>query len=481
MFTVNAPDLPADEKPPRYYWRGRTYDYYVKEQWYTTGTTRETYSPASEIPSLINLEQREPANFVFNTGQTSFALLYAPPQPVWVSRPGATRTIPADTGKEVVSWSASPSLLAGETYQVNAVLNNPNLSQLREAGEDYPQWVTAKYLQLPENFSPRIRQLAAEITAQAETPYDKTAAITRYLRDNIEYRPTIEKTPRNKDTLEWILFEYKQGYCVYYASSEVLMLRSLGIPARMAVGFAQGERSAENTFTVRRFHSHAWPEVYFPGVGWVEFEPTANQNALSRPLGPQDPAENNAFPRGPQRIEDSQIFAGRDPTLEEIDPTAVPNSAISSLLYLLTLLAGIVGLTIFLNRRYTLHARVPSFLRVAMERTGIEAPVWITRWERWVGLSPIERAFESINFGLRQLSDPPPVHATPVERADKLAHILTPMADQIKVLLDEHQTSLYTSRTADINQARRAASTIRMQTILARVRHFLTGRYVTNS
>ena len=116
-----------------------------------------------------------------------------------------------------------------------------------------------------------------------------------------------------------------------------------------------------------------------------------------------------------------------------------------------------------------------------MERSGIETPVWVTRWESWVSLSPIERAFESINFGLRQLDESPPVHATPVERADKLSHILTPMADQIKVLLDEHQTSLYTSRTADINEARRVAFNIRVQTILARIRRFLTGSYVTDS
>jgi transglutaminase-like putative cysteine protease len=482
MFTVEAPDLPLDERPPRYYWRGRTYDYFAKEQWYTTGTTREEYSPASDISTLINVEQREPAHFVFSTGQTTFSLLYTPAQPVWVSRPGATRTIPADAGKDIVSWTAVPALLAGETYQVDAVLNNPNIGQLREAGEEYPQWVAAKYLQLPDNFSPRIRQLASDITAQSETSYDKAVTITRYLRDNIEYTPTIEKTPRNKDTLEWILFEYKQGYCVYYASSEVLMLRSLGIPARMAVGFAQGERSAENTFTVRRFHAHAWPEVYFPGIGWVEFEPTANQTPLSRPVAPQDPLDaNNPFPRDSLRTEDSQNFASRDRTAEGVDQTVPPASTVSPLLYLLPLLVAFAGLTIFLNRRYTLHTRLPSFIRVTMERTGIETPVWITRWERWVGLSPIERAFESINFGLRQLDESPPIHATPVERAEKLSHILTPMADQIKVLLDEHQTSLYTSRTADINQARRAALNIRVQTILARVRHLLTGSYVTNS
>ena len=118
MFTVETPDLPAAERPPRYYWRGRTYDYFAKEQWYTTGTTREDYSPTSDISTLIHVEQRGLARFVFNTGQMTSLLLYSPAQPVWVSRPGITRTIPAGTGKDIVSWSALPALLAGETYQV---------------------------------------------------------------------------------------------------------------------------------------------------------------------------------------------------------------------------------------------------------------------------------------------------------------------------------------------------------------------------
>jgi transglutaminase-like putative cysteine protease len=481
MFTVEVPELLTEATPPRYYWRGRTYDYFVKGQWYTTGTTREDYSPASGIATLINVEEQEPAHFAFNTGQATFSLLYAPAQPIWVSRPGSTLTIPADTGKDIVSWSASPALLAGETYQVDAVLTNPNITQLREAGEEYPQWVTDRYLQLPQNFSPEIRQLAIDITAQAETPYDKAVTVTRYLRDTIEYTPTIEKTPRNKDPLEWILFEYKKGYCVYYASSEVLMLRSLGIPARMAVGFAQGERSDDNKFTVRRFHAHAWPELYFPGIGWVEFEPTANQSPLSRPVAPQDSLDgNNAFPRDSLRTEDSQNFASREP-IEEEGITPDQSDPTFNLLYLLPLLMILAGLMIFFSRRYALHTRIPSVIRVTMERTGIETPVWIARWERWVSLSPIERAFESINFGLRQLDDSPPIHATPVERADRLSHILTPMADEIKMLLDEHQTSLYTSRTADVDQARRAAFNIRVLTILARIRHFFVGKYVVDS
>ncbi|HET9588181.1 MAG TPA: transglutaminase-like domain-containing protein [Anaerolineales bacterium] len=482
MFTVQAPDLPTAERPPRYYWRGRTYDHFVEGQWYTTGTTREEYSPTSDISTLINVEQKEPAHFIFNTGQTVFSLLYAPAQPVWVSRPGSILTISAEPGRDIVAWNASPMLQAGETYQVDAVLSNPNLTQLREAGQEYPQWVADKYLQLPEDFSPRISQLAADITAASTTPYDKAAAITRYLRDNIEYVPVLEELPRNQDLLEWILFDYKQAYCVYYASSEILMLRSLGIPARMAVGFAQGERADENRFTVRSFHAHAWPEVYFPGIGWVEFEPTANQSPLSRPVAPQDSAGSNTAPFNSLPIEDGSFFAGREQPLEEgLDPAAQLGPMINPLLYLIPLLTALAGLAIFLTRRYTLHARLPSFLRVTMERSGIETPVWIARWERWVKLSPIERAFESVNFGLRQLDGLPPVHATPVERADRLSQILTPMADQIKVLLDEHQTSLYTSRTADVNQARRAAFNIRVQTILARVRHLLIGKYVLDS
>jgi hypothetical protein len=213
----------------------------------------------------------------------------------------------------------------------------------------------------------------------------------------------------------------------------------------------------------------------------VEFEPTANQVPLNRPVAPQNPLdENSGFPLDSPRTEDSLNFASREPVEQEIDPNAQPAAGLNPL-YLLSLLIVLAGLTIFLGRRYTLHARLPAFLRVTMERSGIETPLWITHWERWVGLSPIERAFESINFGLRQLDESPPIHATPVERADRLSHILTPMADQIKILLDEHQTSLYTSRTADVNQARRAALNIRVQTILARVRHLLIGRYVVDS
>ncbi|HJS19294.1 MAG TPA: transglutaminase domain-containing protein, partial [Anaerolineales bacterium] len=477
MFEVEAPDLPVTEGPPRYYWRGRTYDYFSKGEWFTTGTEREEYSPSTLNPFKVAIQETAPARFIFNTGDSTFSLLYSPSQPVWISRAGITFSLPTDTGGDMIAWHAYPSLKSGETYQVEAVLVNPNTGQLREAGSEYPDWVKNKYLQLPDNFSPRIEQLAEEITADAETPYDKTVAITQYLRTNIDYAATVPNPPRNRDTLEWILFEHKQGYCVYYASAEILMLRSLGIPARMAVGFAQGEREGNN-YTVRRLHAHAWPEVYFPGIGWVEFEPTGSQPLLNRPLPPRDPSETDQLgPQGALQIEDGALFASREQELEEgLDPTLQVEETNSLYLYLGLVLVALSGAAIYFGRKYSIERKFPRILRSTIERTGFKAPKWVLHWESWGGLSQVERAFESINFGLRTLDQVIPAHNTPQERARKLTSLLPQMSDQIKVLLDEHQTYLYTSRVADVVQARNAAFNIRRQVIIERFRYLFYGK-----
>lgn len=477
MFEVETPDLPFEEKPPRYYWRGRTYDRFLNGQWYTSGTVREEYSPAVTNPFQVDTQEKTPARFVFNTGQTNFSLLYSPAQPIWMSRPGVTFAVPADVGKDVVAWHAYPALRGGETYQLDAILSNPNRQQLQEAGTDYPEWVRQKYLQLPQDFSPRIQDLAKEITAGAQTPYEKANLITRYLRENIVYSQTIPEPPRNKNSLEWVLFDFKQAYCVYYASADILMLRSVGVPARMAVGFAQGEREG-NTYVVRRLNSHAWPEVYFPGVGWVEFEPTAGQDPLDRPLPSQDPLDASGLNLPNNLLPEDREFAGRDRTEEGVDVLARESTSFQPVYYLLPLLMIVTGVAILLGRRYRydLPARVPSFLRRVIERTGIDVPAWVIRWETWVKLSPIERAFESVNFALRNLDQAVPVHSTPFERATKLMHILPAKAEEIKVLLDEHQTSLYTSRIADVTQVRRAAFDLRKQVIVERIRYLVLGK-----
>jgi transglutaminase-like putative cysteine protease len=487
MFQVTTPELPSGERPPRYYWRGRTYDYFKAGQWFTTGTVRQSFSPTDNPPILTGTENLTPKEFTFRIGDSRTSLLYAPSQPVWLSRPGSYLATSTITDTDIISWHAVPSLLPGEFYKVQSVVRNPNTKQLREAGTDYPEWVTERYLQVPDDVSPRIAELAEEITADYEYPFDKAAAVTRYLRTNIQYSPSVPEAPRGKDSLEWVLFEHKKAYCVYYASAEVLMLRSLGIPARLAVGFAQGtvekfereqtgmEQVIPNSFIVRESEAHAWPEVYFPGIGWVEFEPTGNQSALDRPLPPRDPlAENGTLNPSASAIRDDLLEPDGLEAREE--PDAAPDTPLKQAVfppfYLIPLFIVLAALTVFLTRRYNLATRVPTVLRASFERNGGQAPGWLARWEQWTLLSPIEKSFESINFGLRLLKKRVPIHATPIERAEALTKIMPNLAGQIKVLLDEHQTSLYTFRMADANRARQSAFDIRLQSIIARLRRF---------
>lgn len=482
MFRVQTPDPPGEEKPPRFYWRGRTYDYFEGNLWYTTGSFLEAYSPSERLAAPLAPEASEVTRFVFQTGDLPFSLVYAPSQPVWFSRQGSIRALPADGSREIIAWYANPSLLGGETYQIDAILDNPDIGQLRRAGQDYPAWIVERYLQLPDDLSPRIVELAEEIASSYYTPFDKAAAITRYLRDNIEYADTLPQAPRDRDPLEWMLFENKQAYCVYYASAEILMLRSLGIPARMAVGFAEGERDEEeNLYVVRQKNAHAWPEVYFPGVGWVEFEPTGNQPALNRPLPPRNNNDDLGIldrePAIPDLLENPrEDFRGLQDDEGVIITEQTETRTVNPSLYLIPFLIAFAALTVYFSRRYSMPERAPGFLRAAYERVGAQTPAWVVNWERWTNAPPIEKAFESVNFSLRLLDKPMPIHATPIERAEKLKNLLPKAEKEIGALLDEHQTSLYTSRIADVLRAQRAARRLRWQAVRERLRYALEGR-----
>ena len=108
-------------------------------------------------------------------------------------------------------------------------------------------------------------------------------AITQYLRSNITYSSTVENPPSGQDALDWFLFDSKKGFCNYYATAEVVLLRSVGIPARMVVGFAQGEFEQPNLYVVRERDAHAWPEVYFPGLGGSNLsQPATRQRWYAR-------------------------------------------------------------------------------------------------------------------------------------------------------------------------------------------------------
>jgi len=276
---------------------------------------------------------------------------------------------------------------------------------------------------------------------------------------------------------------------MYSASAEVLMLRTLGIPARMAVGFAEGEFELQkDRYTVAQLDSHAWPEVYFPEIGWVEFEPTGNQAPLNRPQEPiekdtastdqNDPTNNNAESN---INEDPLTFPRNDPTLLEDAnlPAPTPINPVTRFLYSALVLV-FFALGIFLIQRYSLADRLPIYLESRYIKNGHQPPTWLLRWTKWALLTPIERSFHTIDMSLRWLHHPQPAHTTPVERANTLGKLIPSAQEAITTLKQEHEAILFTNRPGNIAAARRAALTILLKTWQVRVKEtlkFLDYRY----
>jgi len=131
----------------------------------------------------------------------------------------------------------------------------------------------------------RVLALARELTQAAPTPYDRTVAIESYLR-TFPYTLEVEPPPRGRDVVDYFLFTAQQGYCDYYATSMVVLARAAGLPARLVVGYANGDYNSPTAeYIVRQEDAHSWAEVYFSGIGWVEFEPTAGQPSIIRAGG----------------------------------------------------------------------------------------------------------------------------------------------------------------------------------------------------
>jgi len=158
-------------------------------------------------------------------------------------------------------------------YQATSDIAQTSASSLRRAGQAYPPEVLSRYLGLPALDS-RIPELARKITASADNDYDRAAALETYLRTHFGYSLQLSRTVPH-DPLANFLFERRQGHCEYFASSMAVMLRILGIPSRVVNGFRTGEfNDLTSQYVVRASNAHSWVEAYFPGHGWVAFDPT---------------------------------------------------------------------------------------------------------------------------------------------------------------------------------------------------------------
>ncbi len=194
---------------------------------------------------------------------------------------------------DITGLHATDRLQSGQEYSAVSKLSAASEDELRAAGMDYDEWLKKRYLDLPATVSRQVRDLATQIVSEAgaDNPYDAALAIQNYLRQNYEYSLTLPNPPVGVDRTDWFLFDIKKGYCEYYATSMIVMLRSQGIPARFAAGYAPGAYDpATKLRIVKESAAHAWPEVYFPGYGWVDFEPTPSQPVAGREIAAPEPA-----------------------------------------------------------------------------------------------------------------------------------------------------------------------------------------------
>ena len=269
VFTVEAP------RPD--FWRGELYD-----QW-----DGRTWSRSDQ--SVVAL-RREGARVDFFVDPDDDGALYGAPtrQTFHVETRfsdivfGAPTAVAIETEKLIVGRPDGTAGVVGgfghgAVYTVTSRSMLPTADDLRGAhAEPVPERVLARYAQ-PPTTTERVRALAERITVGAPTTYDRIRAIERWLGANTRYSLDAPLSPAGVDVVDHFLFESRLGWCEQVASSMVVLARSVGIPARLATGFVPGERDGlGGRFVVRERDAHAWAEVYFPGVGWQGFDPTAS-------------------------------------------------------------------------------------------------------------------------------------------------------------------------------------------------------------
>jgi transglutaminase-like putative cysteine protease len=283
------------------YWRAGTYDRYTGGGWVRSGGLRSYQGPLQSPPGDSRTLEQE------YTAETEIATLPAANKPVSVG----SVPVPVQVTDAGGFQPASP-LQAGESYRATSEVPTANSRQLQAAGTDYPEGIETRYTELPDSTPARVAERTDRLTANADNPYDTARVIEQWLENNREYSLDVER-PRG-NIADSFLFEMDAGYCTYYATTMVTMLRTQDVPARFVVGYTTGQQVADDEWVVRGYNSHAWVEVYFPEHGWITFDPTPSSPRESAELDTLDDART-------QGTDDVDTTESRQSTIDPATPS----------------------------------------------------------------------------------------------------------------------------------------------------------------
>ncbi len=260
----------------------------------------------------------------------------------YLPAPFAVDSINAEGG-----WSYDPTTMSvvasgaerarqtvGLKYSVVSTVPTPSREQIQQAKEGaLKDRIT---LQVPEGISQGVRDLTESVTSGAPTAGEKALSIQAYLRSS-EFTYTLNAPETSSaDAITAFLLESKSGYCVHFAAAMITMARISGIPARLAVGFAPGDKREDGSYEITAHDAHAWPELYFDGLGWVPFEPTPayeGNNDYTDPAAVPEPTDSatptqSEVPAPPTPTD--KMSLGPTPTLSETGDDAESSTSASS-------------------------------------------------------------------------------------------------------------------------------------------------------
>jgi len=248
-------------------WRMAIYSTYTGSGWMEAELNEQSDALLEEVPQ----NGRKALYQRFTLFRAAGGRLFSAAEPV--------QTLNEDT-RLVSLLNDDSQIVTGfvQHYEVISWVPNVSAEMLQTASAEIPVLVQEEYLQLPETIPQRVRNLSARLVEGQLTVYERVIKIQEYVRQSVPYDLESASPASDQDVVDYFLFEANSGFCTYYASAMVVLLRIEGIPARMITGYAPGEFVPEQgNFEVTGDMAHAWVEVYFPGYGWIPFEPTPSQ------------------------------------------------------------------------------------------------------------------------------------------------------------------------------------------------------------
>ncbi|MGG0150670.1 transglutaminase TgpA family protein [Bacillus mycoides] len=269
------------------YWRVETKDFYTGKGWDLSENRKKvSFKNKNDVVSWYEPNTKTEITEATITMQKSYPHLTYPAGLVSVEA-SSDVSYSVDPFSEKIYTMQGDSSTTLNSYKVTYEIPEFSIENLKsvktnEGHETSPYFMT-KYTQLPESLPQRVRDLAVNLTNDKGNRYDKVLAIENYFTDNSFVYETMNVLypAKNQDYVDQFLFDTKSGYCNNFSTSMIVLLRSAGIPARWVKGYTEGtlentlaSTEGENVYTIANNNAHSWVEVYFPGYGWIPFEPT---------------------------------------------------------------------------------------------------------------------------------------------------------------------------------------------------------------